>query len=77
LIDPKILERFFYFFNFPQSFGLRQYVTLVENAANANLRFIYFWIFIVLDEVSNGVLNFQDLFRFLQKFPQANSYIED
>ncbi len=46
-------------------FGFRQYLTLLENAANANLRFIYFWVFLQLDENGNGVLTYQDFFKVL------------
>jgi Ca2+-binding EF-hand superfamily protein len=49
---------------------------LIENAANCNLKFIYFWVFGLFDENSNGILQSQDLFRFLQKFGSDNQEIE-
>jgi hypothetical protein len=76
ILDGVILEKFFHFFGFPQQFGLRQYANLMENAVNSSLRFIYFWMFIILDDNTNGVLTSQELFQFLQKFPD-NNYIEE
>lgn len=49
IVDPTIIERFFHFFNFPQTFGLRYYCNLVEHAINYNLKFIYFWVFALFD----------------------------
>ena len=57
------------------SFGIRQFMQLLENASNCNLRFVYFWVFILLDDNGNGVLTNQDLFRVLQTF-KDNEYIE-
>jgi hypothetical protein len=75
-VDGRLIDRFFHFFSFPQSFGLRQFSNLMENAANCNLKFIYFWVFSILDDVNNGILTSQDLFQFVQKFPEDNPYIE-
>lgn len=49
LIEPKYLEKFFYFFGFPNQFGLKQYISLIDNAANTSLKFIHFWVFILMD----------------------------
>ena len=50
------------------SFGIRQFMQLLENASNCNLRFVYFWVFVLLDDNGNGVLTNQDLFRVVQTF---------
>ena len=50
-------------------------MTLVENAANVNLKFIYFWLFVLLDDNGNGVLTYQDFFRVLEKFSTIE-YVE-
>ena len=55
--------------------SLRQYGKLVENVANTNLRFIYFWQFVVLDRNSNGKLTSQDLFKVMTSISN-NPYIE-
>ena len=75
-VNGKLLERFFHFFGFPAAFGLRQFSNLIENAANSNLKFIYFWVFSILDENNNGVITAPDLFQFIQRFPTENSYVE-
>lgn len=75
-VDGKLLERFLLFFGFPGSFGLRQFCGLLEGAANCNLRFIYFWVFSLLDENANGILTGQDFFEFLQRFATSNFYVE-
>lgn len=56
LTDQKFLEKFFYFFGFPNQFGVKQYIGFIENAANTNLKFIYFWVFMLIDDNSGGVL---------------------
>lgn len=43
LIDVKILDKFLHFFGFGQSFGVKNLINFIENAANCQLRFIYFW----------------------------------
>lgn len=40
------------------------------------MKFIYFWVFGLFDENGNGILQSQDLFRFLQKFGVENNEIE-
>ena len=64
-----------HFFGFPPMMGLRQYGKLLENAANTNLKFIFFWEFVILDQNANGKITSQDLFRFITTFPN-NPYIE-
>lgn len=49
---------------------------LLINAANANLKFIYFWVFVLLDENGNGVLTHQDFFKVIGNF-KDNHYIEE
>jgi hypothetical protein len=75
-IETKMLERFFYFFNFPMIIGFRQYCNLIENAVNCNLKFIYFFIFCLIDENCNGLITASDMFKFMQKF-MGNTYIEE
>ena len=49
IVDVSIIERFYHFFGFPQSFGLRGYCNLMENAINCSMKFIYFWVFALFD----------------------------
>ena len=76
MVDPKYLERFFFFFGFANHFGFRQYISLIDNAANTSLKFIHFWVFTLIDENNNGAVTMQELFKFMQKFGES-TYIEE
>jgi hypothetical protein len=41
------------------------------------MKFIYFWVFGLFDDNGNGILQSQDLFKFIQKFKVENYYIEE
>lgn len=74
MVNQQCLDRFLYFFGFPNNCHVRQFSSWLETVANCSMKESSFFAFQTLDESANGFLSISDLFRALQDFPRNEKH---